>query len=143
MSPGAKPVMAVLRVRRYQCQPCGAVVTVLPRETAPGRLYTLSAIAWALALFGISRLPEQAVRGATSPWSIVGAAAVRRWISLRRWVAAVADRRLFRRLPRPPDGCSARQAAAQIAITTAAHALPTLAPLPAPARAFFGAVQAA
>jgi hypothetical protein len=135
--------MVVLRVRRYQCQPCGAVVTVVPRETAPGRLYTLSAVAWALALFGISRLPEQDVRRGTSPWSIVGVAAVRRWITLRRWVAAVRDRRLFGRLFRPPDGCSARQAAAQIAITTAAHASPTLATLPVPARAFFGAVQAA
>jgi hypothetical protein len=45
----------------------GTVVTVVPRETAPGRLYSLSAVAWALALFGISRLPEQNVRRDTSP----------------------------------------------------------------------------
>jgi hypothetical protein len=76
------------------------------------------------------------------PVAHVGAGPVRRRISLRRWVAAVRDRRLCRRLPRPPGGRTARQAAAQIAIRTAAHVCPTLATLPVPARAFFGAVQA-
>jgi hypothetical protein len=38
-------------MRRYRCQRCTAGVTVTPRETAAGRIYTLSAIAWALALF--------------------------------------------------------------------------------------------
>ena len=58
-SPGATPTIVVLRVRRYRCQPCGAVLTVVPRETATGRLYTLSAIAWALALFGVTRVRRE------------------------------------------------------------------------------------
>jgi hypothetical protein len=142
-SPGAPPAIVVLAVRRYRCQACRAVVTVVPRETAAGRLYTTTAIAWALALFGVARLPEADVRRATSPWRIVGAAAARRWCSLRRWVAAVAKRCLFRQLSRPPDGCVARQVAERIAIAVSAHAPPTLASLPLPARAFFGAVRAA
>jgi hypothetical protein len=100
-------------------------------------------VAWALALFGVSGLSEQDVRRSMSPWRIVGAAAARRWVSLRRWVAVVMRRRLFGRLPRPPDGRTARQAAAAIAIAVSAHAPPTLASLPLPARAFFGAVHAA
>jgi hypothetical protein len=133
----------VVRVRRYRCQRCGAVLTVAPRETATARLYTLSAVVWALALFGVSRLSEPEVRRCTSPWRVVGPSAVRRWISLRRWVAAVRQGRLLRRLARPPDGCTARRAAEQIAIGAAAHASPTLASLPLPARAFHGAVRAA
>jgi hypothetical protein len=113
--------------RRYRCQPCGAVVTVVPRETATGRLYTTSAVAWALALFGVARLPAAHVRRITSPWRVVGAAAVRRWVTLRRWVAAVVEGRLFCRLPRPPNGCDPRQAAGRIAIAVSAHAPPTLA----------------
>src|SRR4051812_21655518 len=50
VAPGAPPAIVVLRIRRYRCRPCGVVVTVAPRETAAGRLYTLSAVAWALAL---------------------------------------------------------------------------------------------
>jgi hypothetical protein len=142
-SPGATPVLMVLWVRRYRCQPCGAVVTVVPQETSPRRLYTSKAIAWALALFGVARLPERDVRGSTSPWRIVGAAAVHRWPSLRRWVRAVRQRHLFPRLARPPTGCSLRETAAQIAISVSAYAPPTLASLPLPARAFFGAVHAA
>jgi len=119
------------------------VVTVVPRETATGRLYTVSAVAWALALFGVARLPEAHVRRSTSPWRIVGAAAARRWVTLHRWVAAVIERRLLVQLPRPPDGRTARQTAAAIAIAASAHAPPTLASVPLPARAFLGAVHAA
>lgn len=118
-------------------------MTVAPRETATGRLYTLPAVAWALALFGVARFPEAEVRRSTSPWQVVGAAAVRRWQSLRRWIAAVGERRLFLKLPRPPSGCSLRQAAERIAIAVSAHAPPTLASVPLPARSFFGAVHAA
>lgn len=142
-SPGAPPEIVVLRVRRYRCQPCGVVVTVAPREAATGRLYTITAVAWALALFGVSRLPEREVRRCTSPWRVVGACATRRWVSLRRWITAVVGRRLFIRLRRPPGGCDARKAAAQIAIAVSAHASPTVASLPLPACAFLGAVHAA
>lgn len=142
-SPGASPKIVVLRVRRYRCQRCHAVVTVAPRETTAGRLYTVSAIAWALALFGVARLPERDVRGSTSPWRIVGDAASRRWVSLRRWVRAVGQHHLLQRLARPPAGCPTRDAAAQIAISVSAYAPPTLASVPLPARAFFGAVHAA
>jgi len=47
-SPGAPPTIVVLSVRRYRCQGCGTVMTVVSRETAAWRLYTVSAMAWAL-----------------------------------------------------------------------------------------------
>jgi hypothetical protein len=118
-------------------------MTVVPRETAARRLYTLPAVAWALALYGVSRLSQVEVRRSTSPWRVVGAAAARRWCSLRRWVSAIAARRLFARLPRPPGGCGVRQAAERIATAVSAHAPPTLASVPLAARAFLGAVHAA
>lgn len=142
-SPGAPPTIVVLLIRRYRCQPCRTVVTVVPRETAIGMLYTASAVAWALALFGVARQSEAEVRRSTSPWRVVGAAAVRRWRSLRRWVAAACQRRIFSKILRPPGGCVARQAAERIAIAVSAHAPPTLARVALPARAFLGAVHAA
>jgi hypothetical protein len=50
---------------------------MVPRETSRGRLYTASAVAWALALFGVEHVSAAQVRRRTSPWSVVGATA--RW----------------------------------------------------------------
>ena len=142
LQPGGQPALVVLQIRRYRCQGCCAVVTVLPREAAPRRHYSAPAIAWALALFGLMGLPLAEVRARTSPWSVVGAAAAGAWASLRRWIEATASRRLFRRLRCPPDTRSRRHRAGQIATTVAAHAPPTVSDLPIAARAFLGAVHA-
>ena len=63
----AARALIVLRIRRYLCQGCHAVVTVLPREAAPRRHYSVPAIAWALALFGLTGLAYAEVRARTSP----------------------------------------------------------------------------
>jgi hypothetical protein len=134
--------LVVLQIRRYRCQGCCAVVTVLPREAVPHRHYSAPAIAWALALFGLAGLPPAQVRVRTSPWLVVGAAAAGAWASLRRWIEATSSRRLFRRLRCPPRMGSRRHRAGQIATTVAAHAPPTVSGLPIAARAFLGAVHA-
>src|SRR5215211_5741409 len=72
LQPGGRPALVVLQIRRYLCQGCRTVVTVLPREAAPYRHYSAPAIAWALALFGVAGLAPAEVRARTSPWPVVG-----------------------------------------------------------------------
>jgi hypothetical protein len=44
-----------------------AILMMVPRETSRGRLYTASAVAWALALFGVEHVSAAQVRRRTSP----------------------------------------------------------------------------
>ncbi|HEY8926477.1 MAG TPA: hypothetical protein VIU64_18975 [Polyangia bacterium] len=138
---GGAPRLIVIRARRYACQ-CGAILTVVPRETLPGRLYTISAVAWALALFGVDGVSLCEVRHRTSPWAIVGATAIAGWATLRRWVAAVRARRLLPDVRPCPVDFTARQVAARAATTISALARPDFG-APIAARAFVGAARAA
>jgi hypothetical protein len=139
---GGTPQVVTVPVRRYACG-CGAILTVVPRETLRGRLYTASAVAWALALFGVERASPAQVRRRTSPWSVVGATAATGWATLRRWVRAVRALRLLSQVrPAPPDFTD-RQVAERAAMTAAALAPPSLATLEISSRAFAGAARAA
>jgi len=57
---GAAAVVIAILARRYQCQPCGAVVLVVPRGILRRRLYSAGAIALALALWGVAGLAPPA-----------------------------------------------------------------------------------
>ena len=139
---GGAPQMVTVQVRRYACK-CGAILMVVPRETLRGRLYTVSAVTWALALFGVEHSSPSDVRRRTSPWSIVGATAAAGWATLRRWVRAVRALRLLSKVrPMPPDFTD-RQVAERAAMTAAAHAPPSLATLAISSRAFAGGAHAA
>ena len=127
--------------RRYQCQACGALLLVVPREVVPWRRYTAAAIAWALALWGHCRRPVTEVRRRTSTTPApAGFGEPGRWASLRRWVAAAVSGDLFpaAKLRRLPMGEPVRTIAGRIARTLAAHALPTVRLLPIEAQAFHG-----
>jgi len=50
---GGSPELTSVRARRYECQDCGACMVVVPRELLPRRLYTASAIGFALALWAL------------------------------------------------------------------------------------------
>jgi hypothetical protein len=142
LSAGGAPQMVTVQVRRYACR-CGAILTVVPRETLRGRLYTASAVAWALALFGVEQASPAEVRRRTSPWSVVGATAAAGWVTLRRWVRAVRTLRLLSKVrPTPPDFTD-RQVAERAAMTAAAVAPPALATLAISSRAFAGGARAA
>lgn len=119
-APEGRPEIRCLFVRRYQCQRCGATATVGPRQTLTRRLFSASAIALALALFGLSELPLHAVRKRVSPWATVGATAVSTWRTVPRWTAAVRDGQLFPVVRRIPGDWTHRQAAARAATTLAA-----------------------
>jgi hypothetical protein len=141
--PEAIPDLRLVDLRRYRCIRCKAVITVAPRETLTKRLYTASAIGWALALYGCLLLPPAAIREQLSPWRVVGNASAPRWVTLLRWAAAVAEGRLFRCVrPMPPDW-DARKVAERAATTLAAYALPTPDPPPLEVLAFHGAALAA
>jgi hypothetical protein len=110
-------------------------MVVVPRELLPRRLYTGSAIGLALALWSIVGATEGATRTRVSPFAIVGAAAVSRWRTLRRWATDAGAGRLFAVSRAPPPGFTCRQHAER-----AAAALVALAPagLPIEQAAFVG-----
>ena len=141
--PGGTPKQVEVQVRRYHCQACGATCTVAPWEVWTRRLYSLAAIAWALALWGVVGLGLAAVRGRVSPWVHVGATSARRWRTPLEWVEAVRARRLLGRVRPWPAGWKARRAAAHVASTVAGHAPPSAPSPPLAVQAFGGAVHAA
>ena len=120
---GAAAVLVGILARRYQCQGCGAVVMVVPRGIVRRRLYSASAIALALALYGVAALAPGEVRRRVSPLQIVGATAAAGWASLRRWSRAVRAGRLFPVVRALPAEATLRQVAARAATTLAAYAL--------------------
>ena len=87
--PGGEPVVEELQVRRYQCQACGATCTVAPLELVTRRLYSLGAIVWALALWGLMGLSSARVRALVNPFKHAGAGSAPTWYTLVRWVQAV------------------------------------------------------
>jgi hypothetical protein len=133
-------VIVDVEARRYRCRSCDAVVLVVPCGLVARRLFSASAIGMALALFGIERMSLPRVRAAVSPWTKVGATAAAGWLSVRRWVRAVRERRLFAQVHLGIGKRTARQVAERVA--WALSALGPGAPTSASVRAavFAGAV---
>jgi len=136
-----KPTVGEVITRRYRCQICRVVVTVVPAEVLPSRLYSASAIAMAMALFGVARRGARAVRALISPWRIVGAATTG-WATLRRWVHAVREQRLWRCVRPGPSTWTDHSVAARAATTVAACAPPSAASLSIATAVFTGAAHA-
>jgi hypothetical protein len=101
--------MITVLARRYECQQCGACMIVVPGDVLPGRLYSASAIALALALWALLGMVAATVRARVSPFPIVGAAAAGRWVTLRRWARDAASRRLFATSRAAPADFTLRQ----------------------------------
>lgn len=139
--PDGSPALRVVRVRRYRCIRCRAVSTVAPAEVLTKRLYSASAIAWSLALFGLAMLSPAAVRQLVSPMRVVGDTSAARWLTLLRWCRAVRDETLFR-CARRVQSADVRAVAEAAAATVASYALPSPEPPPLPVLAFFGAARA-
>ena len=143
LSPDEAATTVVVTVRRYRCVRCGAVLVVVPREVCAGRLYSVAAISFALALWGLVQASAAEVRRRVSPAAIVGHAAATGWATLRRWARAVVRGKLFPAAPLPDPGARLRRVAAHAAAAVAASAEPTTRSLPLEQRAFFGAAHAA
>jgi hypothetical protein len=111
---------------------------VVPRELLPRRLYTACAIGLALAVWALMGATEAEARARVSPFSIVGATAQTRWMTLRRWATDVGAGRLFGTSRAPPAGFMRRQHAERAAAALVALAPPGLA---LDAAAFAGAAR--
>jgi hypothetical protein len=143
LEPFGKPVTVVIRIRRFLCRACGAVIQVVPRGVIAFRLFSAGAIALAVALFGVEGLSMAAVRERVSPWSRVGETASGSWLALRRWVGAIRGRRLFSAAVRPsPSSFTARQVAERAAMTLSALAPPLEVDTQIEARVFSAAARA-
>jgi len=137
---GGPPTLRAILLRRYLCRSCGAVVAVGPRGIMRRRLYSASAIALALALFGVAARSPAEIRRRVSPHTIVGPTAAAGWTSLRRWCLAVRARRLFPAVRALPDGAKLRQVAARAATTLAASG-PSTGGLAVESAAFLGSTM--
>ena len=140
-APGAPPGDCVIQARRYACQHCPAILTVVPCETVPRRHYAATAIAFALALYGVCNQSHADVRAQVSPSKIVGVRAARRWSTLSRWIDAVAERALFTQVPAMPSRSPRRDVATRAAMAIGAHAPPSVQTGALEVRAFLGAAQ--
>lgn len=138
----APPALVELRVRRYRCRGCGATQTVVPAQVLVRRLYSLAAIALALALWGLEALSARAVRARVSPWRVVGPGAPERWDALRRWAQGARRGALLSCIRPAPGDWTPRAAAARAATSVAAWALPGTGPPSLTAQAFHGAERA-
>ena len=127
--------------RRYACQHCPAILTVVPRETVPRRHYAATAIALALGLYGLAMQSHDEVRAQVSPSRVVGVRAERRWVTLSRWIDAVARRDLFASLPATAMEGSRRDIAGRAAMAVGAHAPPLVQTGALWERAFVGAAH--
>jgi hypothetical protein len=135
----APPEVGEVVCRRYHCLACGAVILVAPRGVLRRRLYSASAIALALALWGLDGLTAGAVRHRVSPWRIIGATAALGWSSLRRWARAVRSAALFALVGTVAASTRLRQVAARAATALAARAPSSAEAWPLSTRAFLGA----
>ncbi len=136
-SADAAPSIEVVLLRRYRCQQCRAILTVVPREVETRRLYSRPAIALALARM-VSEA-SAAVRRAVCPWRI---GTTTGWPTLRRWLAAVARGALFPAATASPDTTPAGLAA-RVAQLALGHAPPSLRAAPMLVQVFAGAVAMA
>lgn len=114
------PSTRELLVRRYECQICMAVMTVVPAGVMRRCLFLGLAIAAALGRW-IEGATAPEVRRQVSPQRRLGDTAARGWASLRRWARTAP--RLWRSLPSLPVAPSLRQTAERVVAFLASHAL--------------------
>lgn len=107
---GAAAHTLIIRVRRYRCRACAAVITVVPRDLLPGRHYAAGAIGLALFGYGLLRQSATTVRRAVSPRTTHEEG----WPALHRWLRELGDGKLYRGLLRqlPAHGSHRRRAEA-------------------------------
>lgn len=98
---GGEPGVHILAARRYECQRCGAVMTVVPSGVLPRRQYSAPSIALALHLWLVTGLSDRLVRGRVCAWRRRDRSA-RGWAQLYRWARQAAG--LFALPPSIGDG---------------------------------------
>ena len=120
---GEDPALVSVEGRRYQCQLCEAVIIVEPRSVLRYRHFSASAIAMALALFGVEGASAAQVRRRVSPWRTVGHAACRGWVTLHRSIEVARKGQLLSAVRHRAAGDD-RGVAARVARAVASRAPP-------------------
>lgn len=132
--------IVVVTVRKFECQRCGAVMTVVPSELLPHRQYTAPSIALALCLWLVEGHADSTVRARVCGWRITSSRGARGWPQLYRWARSAS--RLFV-LPRPVAPTeSMHETARAVLLVLAALAPITMHCSPVPTRVFAGASRA-
>jgi hypothetical protein len=108
------PGVFSISVRRYACQLCRAIMTVVPAGMLARRQYSGPSIALALHLWLVAGLSDRMVRARMCAWQVRGRSA-RGWAQLYRWVNRAAS--LFA-LPRPLSDLGDPRDVAQRVLTT-------------------------
>lgn len=139
LAAGERGGLVTIAARRYRCRRCGGVITVVPRGVAPRRHFAATAIGLALLLVGTVGAALIDVRRRVSPWSASFEADT--WVTVRRWLRAIDQGRLFPSIRASPVAFSLRQRAERAAMTLIAMA-PAAAEVPE-AAVMAGAAQAA
>lgn len=132
-----EPGVYSLEVRRYECQRCGAVMTVVPAGMLARRQYSASSIALALHLWLTVGLSDRLVRDQVCAWRRRGRS-TRGWAQLYRWARQAAS--LFA-LPRPTPSGSPNATARHVLTTLRALAAVALSSAPIALQVFEGAAR--
>lgn len=143
MQPGAVPQILTVPLRRYWCRHCHAVLQVVPRGVLPHKHFAAAALVLALFLFGLQGLPAAQVRQQISPWTQLGLSAQGGWHTIKRWLLAQRQGRLFPQVRAVPKDFTLRQVAQRVATTALSFAPPGTWGLSPPERAFYGGAQMA
>lgn len=114
-------------------------MVVAPAQVLRRRLFSTTAVVWALVLFGVERVPAAQVRSSISPWRVVGATAVPSWQALKDWLRAVRAGRL---LPVKSVLGAPRRLAARLVWALTALAPPSFRAEPVAHQAVAGALHA-
>lgn len=91
-----EPETVLVAVRRFRCQRCGGITTVLPGGLCARRHYSASAIGLTLCLFGLVGLSIAETRARVCTWR--AGFDLSRWTTLRSWVVAVGSGQLLPRI---------------------------------------------
>lgn len=132
-----EPGVYTLDVRRYECQRCRAVMTVIPSGMLARRQYSACSIALALHLWLTVGLPDRFVRDRVCAWRRRGRSA-RGWAQLYRWARQAAS--LFA-LPRAVPSGGIRETARHVLVVLRALASVALSAAPIAQQVFEGAAR--
>jgi hypothetical protein len=118
--PGALPQARTVSVQRYLCILCGATVQIPPKGVLRRRLYSSTAIALALGLFGLLGQTHDQVRDAIAVGGVArDPAEQQRWASLARWSRDAREGDLLDGTG--PVAGTLRDAAARVALCIEGH----------------------
>ena len=112
---------------------------MVPRGVLMRRYYLASAIALAMALYGVLKLSFVKTRELVCPWPYLGFERPSVWATLKRWLQAVRERRLFATVRPCPTEWPNRKVAERVATTLGSMAPPKLHGRPWTERAYAGA----